>query len=177
MEKRYTDFHLALSAGVTLRDSWSLLRKENAMTAAVMVPVPLSREGLTFWEELRAECQRYTAATNGAISSQGLAPDSLVEFDSGLELQISKAAPPSASTRLAIEFHSWGPVIRGKVTGHERNTEFCVEEWEVPIAKDLDGAVVAIFGEGRSFSPQDLARYVIQGFRCYYPAVSLPYDC
>lgn len=147
------------------------------MAAAVMVPVPLSQEGLTFWEELRAECHRYTAASNGAISSQGLAPDSLMEFDNGLELHIRKSAPPSASTRLAIEFCSWGPVIRGKVTASERNSESCIEEWEVPLAKDLDGTVVAIFGEGRSFSPQDLARYVIQGFRRYYPAVSLPCTC
>ncbi len=146
------------------------------MTAA-MVQAPLAPEALAFWAELIAECDRYTAAINGVISSQGLAPHNLLECRHGRELHIRKSAPPSTSTSVAIDFFSWGPVIHGKVTGRGKESEFCLEEWEVPIARDLDGAVVAIFDQGRSFSPEDLARYILQGFRCYYPAVSLPYDC
>lgn len=145
-------------------------RKENAMTAAAMVRTPLAPEGLTFWEELSAQCDRYTAIINGAISAQSFAQGQLLECRHGREIQIRKPAPPSASARLAIDFFSWGPVIRGKVSGS-------LDEWEAPIARDLDGEVVAVLGEGRSFSPKDLARYVVQGFRCYYPSVSLPYDC
>ena len=145
------------------------------MTAAAMVRAPLTLEGLAFWEELITECDRYTAAINGVISAQGLGTEHLLDFTRDRGLHIRKCASPSASTSLAIEFFSWGPVIRGKLSGREQDSDVCLKEWEVPLARDLDGTVVAIFDEGRSFSPEDLARYVIQGFRCYYPALSLPY--
>jgi hypothetical protein len=145
------------------------------MTAAALAPAPLSQEALTFWEDLSAECKRYTAATNTSLASSGLPADQLLRCTDDGDLHVLKSAPPSTSVQLALNFFSWGPVIRGRVTGRETDqAAFCQEEWEVPIAKDLDGAVVAIFGEGRSFSPQDLARYLMQAFRRCYPAVVLP---
>jgi hypothetical protein len=145
------------------------------MSAAVMVRAPLGQEALAFWEDLIGECDRYTSAINAAISSQGVPPDQFLECGHEHELHMRKSTPPSPGVRMAIDFLSWGPVIRGRVTGQEtKDSEFCVEEWEVPIAKDLDGAVIAIFDEGRSFSPQELARYVVQTFRPCYPAISLP---
>lgn len=147
------------------------------MTAAVRVQAPLALEGVAFWDTLVAECDRQIGATNRVISAYGLPPDQLLEFTHQREVQIRKPAPPSASTQLSIDFFSWGPVIRGKTNGREKDSEFSLGQWDMPIAKDLDGTVVAIFDEGRSFSPKDLARYLIQGFRRYYPAVSLPYEC
>ena len=148
------------------------------MTAATMAQTPLSREGFTFWEDLIAECKRYAATINAEVSSKGLAADQFLRCDSNSELHIQKAAPPSASIRLTIDFFSWGPVIRGQVTGRETDAaNLYREEWEVPIAKDLDGAVIGIFGEGRSFSPHDLARYLVQTLRRCYPGVTLPCEC
>lgn len=147
------------------------------MTAMASARVPLSEEGLTFWTDLTAECHRYTAAVNDAISTRDLAPEQFLQWTHGRELLICKHGCPSTTVQLSMEFLSWGPVIRARVTGEQtRGVEFRPEEWEVTVSKDLDGAVVAIFDEGRSFSPHDLARYVIQAFHRAYPGVSLPYN-
>jgi len=148
------------------------------MSATAMAPLPLGREGQAFWEELIVECKRYAAAINGAVSRQGFPSEDLVACGHDRELQIRKSVCPSTCIKLAIEFFPWGPVIIGTVTGRQaENLDFSAEEWEIPLGKDLDGSVVAIFNEGRSFSPGDLARYVAQTFRRCYPAVSLPCEC
>lgn len=144
------------------------------MTAAATRHPPLSHEGFTFWRDLIEKCERYTAAMNAAISERGLAPDQRLECHHDRELQISKIAPPAIKIRLDLDFFSWGPIVRGKITGQEgKDREFCLEEWEIPIAQDLDGSVIAIFDQGRSFSAQDLACYVLQAFRPCYPDLSL----
>ena len=43
-----------------------------------------------------------------------------------------------------------------------------------PIAIDRDNEIVAIFDEGRSFSPHEVASYLMRYFHSCYPAISFP---
>ncbi len=136
---------------------------------------PLSQEGEQYWDALVGNCQDQSRAINQVAAQHGFLPDHLVELRSGPELHIVKSACPSTSIKVRISYWSWGPIIDGIITGNEdRDREFCPEEFTVPIAKDLDGSIVAIYEEGRSFSPQELAKYLMQSFRRCYPGLSLP---
>ena len=65
-------------------------------------------------------------------------------------------------------------MISVSVTGDEaEDLEFFPQEFELPIATDLDGSIVAIFEEGRSFSPRELATYLAQSLRRCFPGLRL----
>lgn len=135
----------------------------------------LSQEARAYWEELVTECHRQAKAINQVASRRGLSAGHLVECRSDSDLHLFTSLCPSTTVKMTITYHSWGPVITGLITGREQDDlEFCPEEFEVPIARDLDEAVVAIFDEGRSFSPRDLATYAMQNFRRCFPGLSLP---
>ena len=143
--------------------------------APILAPAPLSEQGKAYWEDLIRECERATHAINGVAAQHGVKADDLIECHSSPDLHIFKPRCPSTDVRLRINYCSWGPMIDGFITGHEDDDrEFCPEEFTVPIAKDLDGSVVAIYEEGRSFSPRELATYVMQSFRRCFPGLSLP---
>jgi hypothetical protein len=136
---------------------------------------PLFREGNQYWDDLVRELKQQMQRINDAVAQHGLAGEDLVQWlpDSGIHMLRSRH--PSTGIQAALEFRSWGPVISGSITGYQdQDYRFFPEEFEVLIAKDLDGSVVAIFDEGRSFSPQELAAYLVQHFRRCFPQVSLP---
>jgi hypothetical protein len=145
------------------------------MSAAVMsAPLPLFHEGNEFWKELLDECKRQIEAINSVISEKGLSSDHYVQYTAGPELRMSKSANPSTTVKLIIGFYSWGPMLSLAITGHQTDDwEFFPEECEMPVATDGDGTTVAIFDEGRSFSPRELAAYLTQAFRRCFPGVCL----
>ena len=136
---------------------------------------PLFAEGTEFWQELVAELKRQTEQINQAAAQHGLTDDHLVHWLPGAGVRLMRSQRPSTGIDADLHFRSWGPVISGSITGYEDDEcRFFPEEFEVMIAKDLDGAVVAVFDEGRSFSPRELGAYLTQHFRRCFPDIPLP---
>ncbi len=145
------------------------------MSAAASARTPLSQEGGEYWANLIAECQRRTQAINAVASQHGVPADSLIECRSGPHLNIFKPGCRLTSVKVSINYCSWGPMIDGIVTGLEDDdTEILPEEFTLQIAHDLDGSVIAIYDEGRSFSARELATFLMQSFRRCFPGLSLP---
>lgn len=145
----------------------------NAATSPARLP--LFEEGKQYWEQLISECRRQATDINSAICQRGLSDGDGIQCESGTGLHIMRSSVPSTEIQARMEFRPWGPVIDGFITGHEaEDLKFFPEEFEITIAKDLDGTVVAIFDEGRSLSPQELAAYLTQHFRRCFPGISLP---
>ena len=143
--------------------------------AAASARAPLSQEANAYWESLVDDCRRQSQAINTVVSQRGWPNDHFIECRPGSELRIVKSHCPSTDIKLTINYCAWGPMIDGVVTGHEdENLEFGLEEFTIPIATDADGSVVAVYDEGRSFSPHELALYLMQRFRRCFPGVSLP---
>jgi hypothetical protein len=136
---------------------------------------PLFREGNEYWEDLVRELRQQMQRINDAVIQHGCADDELVRWIPGSGIHMLRSRHPSTGIQAELQFRSWGPVISGSITGYQdQDYRFFPEEFEVLIAKDLDGAVVAIFDEGRSFSPRELAAYLAQQFRRCFPQISLP---
>jgi hypothetical protein len=143
--------------------------------AASPAPLPLFREGLSFWEELARECKRHADAINTAALDHGLPDDYLVELAPGRDIGLIRQHIPSTEIKLSLSFERWGPMIHGTIKGQqEEELRFYPEELEVPLGTDVDEGVVAIFGEGRSLSPREFACYLAQNFRRCFPGISLP---
>jgi hypothetical protein len=144
------------------------------MSAAGMAPLPLFQEGNEYWKQLTDECRRHAEVINLVASENGLSEDHCVHCTSGSEFRILKTTYPSTLIRLRIGFYSWAPMISVAVSGDEaENLEFFPSEFEMPVSKDLDGSVIAIFDEGRSFSPKELATYLAQTLRRCFPGLCL----
>jgi hypothetical protein len=142
--------------------------------AAVSISAPLAREGNEFWQQLLQECQRQIESINSVIGQKGFSADDSVRCSVGPELHLVKTANPSTLVRLLLGFYPWGPMLSLSITGQQADgSEFFPEEWELPVALDGDGSVVAIYDEGRSFSPRELAAYLTQVFRRCFPGVCL----
>jgi hypothetical protein len=145
-------------------------------TAVASAPVPLYNEGTKFWQDLAKECQRYVDCINATLSQNGIDADGLLKCAAGPDsLHVIKARLPATIVSLILNFFSWGPVIgiticRQQADGHP----FLPQEFEMPIAMDFDDQVVAIYDEGRSFSPHQVASYFAQVFHNCYPSVSFP---
>jgi maltoporin len=143
--------------------------------AAVHVRVPLYEEGLNFWQKVVEECGRYVQAINQVAASAGICADNFVELLPGSDIHMGKRGYPSTDVNAVLSFFSWGPVIQCTITGaRDQNHKFLPEEFEIPIARDLDGETVGIFDEGRSFCPHEVACYLTQAFRRCFHSVSLP---
>jgi hypothetical protein len=138
---------------------------------------PLYEEGTHYWEELIRELEQQMQRVNQAVARHGCTDEDLVRWLPGESLHMLRSRHPSTGIQADLQFRSWGPVISGTITGYQdEDYRFFPEEFEILIAKDLDGSVVAIFDEGRSFSPQELAAYLVQHFRRCFPEVSLPVE-
>ncbi|MBV9266223.1 MAG: hypothetical protein JO061_08655 [Acidobacteriaceae bacterium] len=143
--------------------------------AAAQATVPLYQEGTRFWQELTDECRAHVEAINLVATSKGISPENLVQLLSGLDLFMRKPGYPSTEVKAALGLFSWGPVIQCHISGaRDCDHRFLTHEFEMPIARDLDGKVVAIFDEGLSFSPREVACYLTQSFRRCFPSVTLP---
>jgi hypothetical protein len=150
-------------------------REEGMSAASKPAATPLFAEGTEFWQELVAELTHQTEQINQAAAHYGLTEDHFVHSLPGAGVHLMRSERPSTGIEADLHFHSWGPVISGSITGYEDDdSRFFPEEFEVMIAKDLDGAVVAVFDEGRSFSPRELAAYLTQHFRRCFPDIPLP---
>ncbi len=143
--------------------------------ASSVAPAPFFQEATNYWQALSDECERFAQAINSAAVQHGVDADELIRCHADREIRMTKPGYPSTSLTVTINFHSWGPVIYGSITGHQDDDRtFSPDEFEMPIARDLDGEIVAIFDEGRSFSPREFACYLAQSFHRCYPHVSLP---
>ncbi|MGA8030214.1 MAG: hypothetical protein WB992_23980 [Bryobacteraceae bacterium] len=143
--------------------------------AASPVATQLFREGTRYWEELLEECRRQTDSMNAWVSGHGFLTDELIQCAPGAQMHMVKSSHPSTSVKVGICFEPWGPVISGSITGRQDDEmNFAPKEFEILLAKDLDGATVAILEEGRSLSPPELATYLTQNFRRCFQGVSLP---
>jgi hypothetical protein len=144
--------------------------------ASAAVPTPLYDEGKRYWVELTNECKRYVECVNATLVQNGIGPDGFVTFASTQDsLDMFRLGYPSTHVKLTLNFQSWGPVISATITGQQREGKcFSPQELELPIAMDLDNRTVAIYDEGRSFSPHEVASYFTQCFHRCYPLISLP---
>jgi hypothetical protein len=143
--------------------------------ATIQQPIPLFQEGRRFWQDLINECRRLTDAINAAALSDGFSSDELIRCETEADIRMLKGGYPSTDVSVKMDFRSWGPVIIAAITGQQNSARrFTSSQIEIPIARDLDGSVIAIFDEGRSFSAHDLTRFLVQSFRRCFPAVSLP---
>lgn len=136
---------------------------------------PLFAEGTEYWQELVGELKRQTEGINQAAAQHGLPDECFIHWHPGAGVRLMRSQRPSTGIEADLNFHSWGPTISGSITGYEdEQSPFFPQEFEVMIARDLDGAVVAVFDEGRSFSPRELAAYLSQHFRRCFPEIALP---
>jgi hypothetical protein len=138
--------------------------------------VPLFEEGNGYWSAFSAECKRQLEAINAVVAGRGLSnPEHLIQWESGQDIKMLRCCIPSTSIQASLTFHAWGPVISGSITDHQdEGFRFSTEEFEMMLARDLDGQVVAVFDEGKSFSPEEFASYLTQHFRRCFPGISLP---
>jgi hypothetical protein len=135
----------------------------------------LREEGMYFWERLINECREQTRAINSALSNHGRTAVDHVECLAGDCLNLIKSHCPSTTVKVNIVFEGWGPVLKIAITGHQRpDFGFYPEEMEVQLAREVDGGLVAVFDEGRSLSPRELASYLTQHFRRCFPYIALP---
>lgn len=143
--------------------------------AAAPKTVPLYHEGARFWQEVIDDVRRHVDAINDAARSEGMLSDNLVQLIADSDIYMRKTGYPSTEVRAALSFFSWGPVIQCTTTGaRDGGHKFLSHEFEMPIAVDLDGRIVAIFDEGRSFCPREVTCYLTQIFRRCFPSVTLP---
>lgn len=143
--------------------------------ASKPVATPLFHEGNQYWEELRSELKRKIEQINHAVFRNGCTDEDLVRWIPAEGIRLLRSQHPSTGIQADLYFRSWGPVITGTITGYQDDDyRFVPEEFEILLGTDLDGSVVAIFDEGRSFSPQELAAYLAQHFRRCFPDISLP---
>lgn len=144
-------------------------------TTPPRLPAQRKEEGLYFWEQLVKACKENVQAINCALSSHGRTANDFIELRADEQLQLIRTGYPSTTLHARIEFESWGPVIKVSLRGHQRpDFGFYPEEFEMPLATECEGCLVAIFDEGKSFTPSDLAAYLVQHFRRCYPHIALP---
>lgn len=143
--------------------------------ASAVAPAPLRQEGTWFWEELSEECKKQIRALNGALAEHGIAAADQVQCHPGQQLRLIRSSYPPTSIYVNMVFEHWGPVLRVRIAGHETSHPGSLQqEFEMPLATDVDGCVVGVFDEGRSLCPREFARYLVQHFRPCFPRISLP---
>ena len=146
-----------------------------AAASPARIPAPWREEGSNYWERLVTECKEQIQAINSALSKHGHGAVDHVEFRADEHLQLIRSPYPSTTIHAKIEFERWGPIIKVSIKGHQRpDFGFYPEEFEIPLATDSDGSTVAVFDEGKSFRPHELAAYLAQTFRRCFPRIALP---
>ncbi len=145
------------------------------MSAAAQATVPLYQEGKRFWQELLDECRRHVQGINTVAVAEGVSLDSLVQLQPGTDIHMLKKGYPSTDIKARLSFFAWGPVIQCTISGaRDPEHRLLAREFEMPVARDLDGKTVAVFDEGRSFCPLEVASYLTQAFRGCFSNIPLP---
>ena len=143
--------------------------------AAAPATVPLLQEGKRFWQEVFDECKRQVQAINSTAVARGIGLENLVQFLPGSDIHMVKDGYPSTDVKALLSFFPWGPVIQCTIAGaRDPDHRLLTCEFEMPVARDLDGDTVAVFDEGKSFSPLDVASYLTQAFRGCFKNIPLP---
>ncbi|MGA8597362.1 MAG: hypothetical protein WB676_21820 [Bryobacteraceae bacterium] len=143
--------------------------------ASAVAPAPLRQEGTQFWADLTEECKKQISVLNCALTEHGIRAADHVECHTGQQLRLIRSRYPSTSIHVSMIFEQWGPVLRVCIAGHEGNQPGILQqEFEMPLATDVDGCIVGVFDEGRSLCPRELASYLVQHFRHCFPRISLP---
>jgi hypothetical protein len=135
-----------------------------------------SREemGRSYWERLNVECESQARAVNAVLLKHGDPPDRAIVVTTGNELRLTTTDSPSTRIYARLGFRSWGPVISATIDCYEADGARLTEEFEVPVAEDVDGEIVGLFDQGRSVCACELAAYLLQHFNHCYPSVTLP---
>jgi hypothetical protein len=144
--------------------------------AALQATLPHYQEALGYWDDFTVQCQRHVQAINTVVTEKGLPLAAGVQWRPGsLNASLVRSAIPSTEITLNLAFENWGPTISGSVRGLQAgDLHFYPEEFEFTVGTDQDDSVVAITNEGRSLSPHEFAKYVVQHFRRSYPGITLP---
>ena len=144
--------------------------------ASASASLPLFAEGTKYWRELTDECRGYVECVNSTLLRNGIDSEGLLQLSAGPEsLQISKPRFPSTVVDLTLRFNSSGPSIVVTVRSQKNDGKNSLpKEFELPIAMDLDDSVVAIYDEGRSFSPHQVASYLTTHFHHCYGTIVFP---
>jgi hypothetical protein len=143
----------------------------NAAAAAVSTRQDF---GKSFWSRLNAECERQVGTVNMVLADHGDPPDRAIAVTTGTEIRLATNDSPSTRIYARLGFRSWGPVISVTIDCYEADGVRLTEEFEVPVAEDVDGEIVGLFDQGRSVSPCELAAFLMQHFTHCYPSVTLP---
>jgi hypothetical protein len=148
------------------------------MSAAVspaLVPTRLREEGVQFWGQLVEECKNQIQSINRSLSDKDRNATDRVEYRADEQLSLRRSVCPSTIITVSIAFEHWGPIIRVRIAGHQTpELAFQPEEFELPLALDVDGSTVAIFDEGRSLRPREVACLLAQSFHRCFPGISFP---
>lgn len=130
---------------------------------------------MRFWNQLIQECKRQTDTINLALSEHGMGTEDHIECRAGQHLHLIRSRYPSTTSKVGIAFEHWAPVLKVHITGYQKPMfGFRQEEFEMLLAEDGDGRVIAVFDEGRSLSPREVACFLTQHFRRCYPNIPLP---
>jgi hypothetical protein len=146
-----------------------------AATALARSASPSREEWVGYWEQFNEECRKQIASINATLTGHGKSPADCVQCHCGPELRLSRLRYPSTEIKAVLAFEQWGSSISVRITGHQTpELGFYPEEAEFPLARDLNGSIIAIYDEGRSLEARELASYLTQHFRRCYPRITLP---
>jgi hypothetical protein len=149
------------------------------MAATVVSPALasglLKEEWVRYWEQLVNECKMQITAINTTLTKNGKKPADCVECYVGQDLHLRRSHYPSTEIRATLNSEHWGTAIHVRITGQQTpQFSFYTHECQLPLAKDLNDQAVAIYDEGRSLDPRELASFLTQHFRRCFPRIPLP---
>ncbi len=146
------------------------------MSAVSQATVPFYQQALAYWSDLRLQCQKQVEAINSVVEENNLSQWEKVQWRPGsMSFAMLCTSLPSTVITLSLDFEHWGPKVTGCIRGEQEDSlHFYPEDFEFPITFDDDDSVVAVIHEGRSLTPLEFAKFVVQNFRRSYPGISLP---
>jgi hypothetical protein len=152
-------------------------KEDRSMAAAALArsDSPTQEERIGYWDQFTEECRKQIATINATLADHGKSSADCVQCHCGPELRLIRLRYPSTEIKAVLALEHWGSSINVRITGHQTpEFGFYPEEAEFPLARDLNGSVIAIYEEGKSLEARELASYLTQHFRRCFPRISLP---